>query len=107
MQYQLPTGKVIYLSVEEYLSLSDQDIQDLSASNLGDYPTSPWAGSALRTPRKAKEPKDIDKSIDYNEDSEELRSEAPLCTATIAFITIDDINLSEEDEDGSEEPEDT
>jgi len=106
MQYQLPSGKVIYLSVEEYLSMSDQDIQNLSASNLGDYPASPWEGSALRKKRKPKE-EDIDTGIDYTEESDEIQISIPLCTATLAIITIDEINPPEEEEDGSEESEDT
>jgi hypothetical protein len=37
MLYNLPTGKTIYLTIEEYLNLTDQDIQELIALNFGDY----------------------------------------------------------------------
>jgi hypothetical protein len=47
MYYQLPNGKVINISVEEYLSLTDEDIQTLIALNYGEYPTSYWFGSCI------------------------------------------------------------
>lgn len=104
MRYQLPNGKTINLSVEEYLSLTDQDIQDLVASNLGDYASSPWVDSAIKKPHKQKEPKDIDKSIDYTEDSDEI----VIHSTTFTILTVDDINSSEfPEEDSSEELEDT
>jgi hypothetical protein len=104
MLYQLPNGKVIHLSVEEYLSLSDQDIQDLSASNLGDYATSPWTDSAIRKPRKNQEHKDVDKRIDYQEESDEI----VIQSVSLTTFTIDEINSSEiTEEDNSQELEDT
>lgn len=39
MLYQLPNGKVIYLSVEEYLSLSDRELHELTYSGYGDDPS--------------------------------------------------------------------
>ena len=102
--YQLPNGKVIHLSVEQYLDLTDQDLQDMMAGNYGEYPTSHWIDSAIRSPRKQKEQKDIDKSIDYTEDSDEI----VIQSTTFAIITVDDINSSENIEDNSsEELEDT
>jgi hypothetical protein len=53
MLYQLPNGKVIYLTIEEYLALEDQDIQDLVASNQGTTPTSNWHGSVIKYPTKS------------------------------------------------------
>lgn len=104
MLYQLPNGKVVNLSLEEYLSLTDQDIQSLMASNYGDYATSPWVDSAIKKSRKKKEPKDIDKSIDYTEESDEII----IHSTTLSLIIIDDINLSSEIEDeDSEESQDT
>lgn len=47
MYFQLPNGKVIILSIEEYLCLTDEDIQTLIALNYGDYPTSHWYGSCI------------------------------------------------------------
>jgi len=39
MLYQLPSGKVVYLSTEEFLSMSDQDLHDLTNSGAGDEPS--------------------------------------------------------------------
>lgn len=41
MLYQLPSGKVIYLSIEEYLSLSDLELHQLVHSGLGEDPPHP------------------------------------------------------------------
>ena len=51
MIYQLPTGKTVYLSVEEYLALTDADIQYLIAADIGDVITNPFTGSAVDTKR--------------------------------------------------------
>lgn len=45
--YQLPNGKVVQMSVDEYLSLSDKDIQYLLSINAGDYISNPWTGSVI------------------------------------------------------------
>ena len=47
MFFQLPTGKTIYLSIDEYLALTDSDIQYLIATNSGDSIINPFAGSAV------------------------------------------------------------
>ena len=36
MLYQLTNGKVIYLSIEEYLSLTDLELHELANSGYGD-----------------------------------------------------------------------
>ena len=53
MNYQLPNGKVIYISIEEYLSLTDADIQHLIALDYGDTVNNPFSGSAVDTKKKA------------------------------------------------------
>lgn len=56
MLYQLPNGKIITLTVDEYLNLTDEDIQALMALNFGEYPSSYWHGSCLdrhETPQKS------------------------------------------------------
>ena len=102
MLYQFPDGRVINLSVEEYLSMSDQELQSLAATNLGRYATSPWDGSAIKNKKKIQESDDIDKGIDYTEESDEI----VIHSTTLTIITIDEINSSSE-EDNSEELEDT
>jgi len=101
MLYQLPDGRVINLSVEDYLSMSDQELQNLAGLNIGRYATSPWDGSAIKNKKKIGED-NIDKGIDYTEESDEI----VIHSTTLAIITIDDINSSPE-EDNSEELEDT
>jgi hypothetical protein len=74
MIYQLPNGKVIHLSVEEYLDLTDNDIQYLMSINAGDYARSPFVGSAIRDKRKKseeEEERDEDHSIDFTPESDE------------------------------------
>lgn len=104
MLYQLPNGRVIHISIEEYLNLSDQDIQDLSALNLGDYVASPWSDSAIKKEHKNKDQRDINKDIDYTEESDEIIIES----TTFTILTIDEIESSITTEDtSSEELEDT
>jgi len=47
MLYQLPTGKVIEISVEQYLELTDEEVEYLIAYNYGDVMENPWFGSIL------------------------------------------------------------
>jgi len=47
MQYQLPNGKVIHLSIEEYLDLTDEDVQYLMSIDYGEHIRDPFTGSAV------------------------------------------------------------
>ena len=47
MLYQLPNGKVIYLTVEQYLDLTDLDIQQLMSIDYGDHIVNPFTDSAV------------------------------------------------------------
>lgn len=47
MWYQLPNGKVIFLTIEQYLELTDEDEQYLLSLNAGEYATNPFADSAI------------------------------------------------------------
>ena len=73
MIYQLPNGKIIHLSIEEYLDLTDQDVQYLMSINAGNHASSPWHGSSIkRSGRKRKDDEeDEDHSIDYSPDLDE------------------------------------
>jgi hypothetical protein len=42
MLYQLPTGKVIEMSIDQYLDLSDEDLEYLIAYNKGDHIEDPF-----------------------------------------------------------------
>ena len=48
MRYQLPTGICVEISVETYLTLSDDDIQALIANNIGLEYDDPFAASVLK-----------------------------------------------------------
>jgi hypothetical protein len=65
MIYQLPNGKVIQLTVDQYLDLTDEDIQYLMSVNYGDHATSPWMGSVLQKKPKINPEDHVDKSIDF------------------------------------------
>jgi hypothetical protein len=47
MLYQLPNGKVVHLTVEEYLNLTDEDIQYLMSIDYGEHIRDPFTGSAV------------------------------------------------------------
>ena len=67
MNYQLPNGKVIYISIDEYLSMTDEDIQYFIASDFGETVINPFSGSAVDTKKKPlKEPED--NLIGFNDD---------------------------------------
>jgi hypothetical protein len=98
MLYQLPNGRVIHLSIEEYLSLSDNDIQDLNGMNIGDYPTSHWHDSAIKKEKKSTTVKEV--SLDYDEDSEEV---SPSVTISLDSLTVDEVETIKNIEDTTEE----
>ena len=52
MLYQLPNGKVIHLSIEEYLDLTDEDVQYLMSIDYGEYIRDPFMGSAVENNTK-------------------------------------------------------
>jgi hypothetical protein len=54
MLYQLPNGKVVNLSVEEYLDLTDEDIQYLMSIDFGDHIINPFTGSAVENNTREK-----------------------------------------------------
>ena len=98
MLYQLANGRVIHLSIEEYLSLSDNDIQDLNGMNVGDYPTSNWHDSVIRNEKKTVIKKEI--TLDYELDSDEV---SPSVTISIDSLTVDEVETINNIEDTTEE----
>ena len=46
MLYQLPNGKVINISIDQYLSMTDLDIQYLVSVGGGEYCANPFTESA-------------------------------------------------------------
>ncbi len=47
MLYQLPNGKVIEISTEQFVEMSDEELEYLIAYNYGDVQENPWFGSVL------------------------------------------------------------
>ena len=71
MNYQLPNGKVIYLSIDEYLNMTDADIQYFIASDFGETIINPFSGSAMNTKKKPlieEDPRDFTGFSDDGED---------------------------------------
>jgi hypothetical protein len=69
MQYQLPSGKVIYLSTEEFLSMSDQELHDLTNCGGGDEPS-----SAMYYGKRTSKPKPVEEKpipLDYDPNKDE------------------------------------
>lgn len=54
MLYQLPNGKVVHLSTDEFLDLTDEDIQYLMSLDYGEYIKDPFSGSAVEKNTKEK-----------------------------------------------------
>lgn len=76
MYYQLPNGKVVQMSVEEYLNLTTKDIQYLLSINAGDYVPNPWSGSVISKLKKQNQDFLEDEEIDDDniEISEEIET---------------------------------
>jgi len=47
MLYQLPNGKVIEMSTEQYFEMTDEDFEYLIAYNHGEIQEDPWFGSVI------------------------------------------------------------
>jgi hypothetical protein len=54
MLYQLPNGKVVHLTVEEYLDLTDEDVQYLMSIDYGEHIRDPFTGSAVENNTREK-----------------------------------------------------
>ena len=82
MLYSLPTGKVIELSLEQYLEMTDEEFEYLISINYGDPIENPFFGSILESSPsffELDEPlikpsdlpiEEIDDSIDYTPEEE-------------------------------------
>lgn len=65
MLYQLPNGKVVQMTVEEYLTLTDLDISYLLSINCGEYASDPFSGSVI-----VNQPKNTDEEEEEDEETE-------------------------------------
>ena len=71
MLYQLPNGKVIEISTEQFVEMSDEELEYLIAYNYGDVLENPWFGSVLNN-QSAPEPIDIPSDLIDIPDNEKL-----------------------------------
>ena len=81
MVYQLPNGKVINISLDEFLELNDDDIQYLMSIDAGEYAASPLYGSGTR-------------SRDPEEDDDE-ECEIPIEDFTTAELDFGNLDFQE------------
>jgi len=76
MLYQLPNGKVIHISIEQFLELSDQDIQYMMSIDYGEYATNPFTDSAINQNVKEKH-YDFDYLADDEDNNETISDDEP------------------------------
>jgi len=82
--YQLPNGKVISMSIEQYLQLEHEEIQLLISLDCGASIHNPFCSSAINKSQRYYDP-DLDEVVDDNEDIESFED-----------IIVDDIDLLED-----------
>lgn len=72
MLYQLPNGKVIKISFEDFLAMTDDDIQFCISKNYGEVVHSPWFDSQLVKGKKEKQTEnEEDNTIDFEPELDE------------------------------------
>lgn len=67
------------MSLQAYLDLTEEDIQYLISTGIGDSPNNPFYGTAMKqkkTPTSDYEPHDH--SLDYQAESEDVEVEQPI-----------------------------
>jgi len=84
MLYQLPNGKVISMSIEQYLQLDAEEIQFLVSLDCGTIIHNPFSGSSITRPTKYYDP-DLDEIVDDSEDIESVED-----------VIVDDVELPED-----------
>lgn len=67
MLYQLPNGKVIEISTEQYLEMTDEELEYLIAYNYGEVQENPWFGSVLLKQEKEDDPVVLPEITDLSE----------------------------------------
>lgn len=85
MLFQLSTGKTISISIEQFLSMTDEDEQYLVSLNMGDVILSPFFRSAINIKQIPKN--EEDNSVDFIDDSEEVELNCP------QIISFDELSL--------------
>tara|TARA_B100001778_G_scaffold43882_1_gene31806 strand:- start:190 stop:480 length:291 start_codon:yes stop_codon:yes gene_type:complete len=75
MIYQLPNGRIIEMSLEQYLSLDDQELQELNGlgNEFSSEAPNPFYKSSLKDISRGK----VDKPTDKNVDSDYIQEREP------------------------------
>lgn len=96
MIYQLPNGKVLWLTLEEYLSLTDEEINQLANLGYGDTANSPWTGSVL--PQNARNPpiSSDDDAMDYSLVYDDTGSDI-IINVSFEDIDIDNMDIPDDE----------
>ncbi len=58
MLYQLPDGRVVEISTEDYFALTDQELSSLIGYNIGNHINNPMYGSSTKKKGKI-DPEDV------------------------------------------------
>lgn len=84
MLYQLPNGKIINLTIDQFLSMTDEDINDFIASNFGSY------GPRYDRPCYVECVKESDTCRDFSfiEDDDEVTSHLPSIDEIIIYTDL-------------------
>ena len=91
MLYSLPNGKVIYITLEQYIALTDEDIEYLVSIDFGEIPTSPWIGSCISNNSR----EIIDDTIDFLEEDNPTLNISSDNLDDERFIPPEDFNIIE------------
>jgi hypothetical protein len=83
--YQLPNGKVLRLTVEEYLELSDEEIRYVISMDIGESASTPWTGSVL--PEKGRK-----MTMESYEESEDVTGSISFDELDLDMDFLDDLN---------------
>lgn len=70
MLYQLPNGKVINISMEDYFNLTDEDIQYLISVDAGEHLSTFHSSSIKKSSTRSV----IANTVDYDRENEENQS---------------------------------
>ena len=75
MIYQLPNGRIIEMSLEQYLSMDDQELQELNGlgNEFSSEAPNPIYKSSLKDIARGK----VDKPTDNNADSDYIQEREP------------------------------
>ena len=85
MIYQLPNGRCLFLSIEEYLSISDEELHYLAFTQVGEYPTTPTPYSGI-TPDAESSMEDTE--LDYKPEETDYHRKGPIYIKDVPDETI-------------------